>query len=45
VWRAEDRARLANAPPHIHVHSIDAGHLLHNEAPGPVLEMFVRSLP
>lgn len=45
VWRAEDRARVAHAPAHMHAHSIDAGHLLHNEAPGPVIEMFTRTLP
>lgn len=45
VYTAEDRARIAQAPPHIHAHSIDAGHLLHNEAPGAVLDMFARTLP
>ena len=42
---AEDRARLAQVPPHVHVHSIAAGHWLHIEAPANVVEMLVRGLP
>lgn len=40
-----DRARLASAPPHVHVHHIDAGHWLHIEAPASVVESLVQSLP
>jgi pimeloyl-ACP methyl ester carboxylesterase len=40
-----DRARLAQAPPHVHVHHIDAGHWLHIEAPASVVELLVLSLP
>lgn len=42
---AADRARLAAAPPHVHVHGIDAGHWLHIEAPGTVVDLLVRGLP
>jgi hypothetical protein len=35
----DDRARLPNA------HVIDAGHWLHIEAPGPVVELFATRLP
>ena len=40
-----DRARLATAPPHVHVHHIDAGHWLHIEAPATVVESLVQTLP
>lgn len=40
-----DRARLATAPPHVHVHHIDAGHWLHIEAPASVVESLVQGLP
>jgi esterase len=42
---ADDRRRLANAPSHIHAHTIDAGHWLHIEAPANVLELLVSRLP
>ncbi|HSD87701.1 MAG TPA: alpha/beta hydrolase [Kofleriaceae bacterium] len=42
---AEDRQRLAIAPPHVHVHRIDAGHWLHIEAPANVVELFDSALP
>lgn len=42
---AEDRQRFAAAPPHVHVHPIDAGHWLHIEAPANVVEVFVSALP
>lgn len=42
---AADRARLAAAPPHVHVHHIDAGHWLHIEAPDAVIELFATRLP
>ncbi len=41
----EDRARLAAAPPHVHVHRIDAGHWLHIEAPANVVEVLAAGLP
>lgn len=40
-----DRARLAAAPPHVHVHRIDAGHWLHIEAPANVVELLASGLP
>ena len=40
-----DRARLAAAPPHVHVHEIAAGHWLNVDAPAEVIELFVRHLP
>jgi len=42
---ADDRARLAAAPPHVHVHRIAAGHWLHIDAPSAVVELLVSSLP
>ena len=42
---AADRARLAQAPPHVHVHHIDAGHWLHIEAAATVVELLVQGLP
>jgi pimeloyl-ACP methyl ester carboxylesterase len=45
VYTAADRALVAQAPPHIHAHSIDAGHWLHIEAAGPVVELFAATLP
>lgn len=42
---AEDRARLAEAPAHVHVHHIDAGHWLHIAAPAAVVALFVEQLP
>jgi esterase len=41
----EDRERLEGAPPHVHVHHVDAGHWLHIEAPGAVVELFNDVLP
>lgn len=40
-----DRARLAAAPPHVHVHHIDAGHWLHIEAPANVVDLLTSELP
>ncbi|HEU4727202.1 MAG TPA: alpha/beta hydrolase [Kofleriaceae bacterium] len=40
-----DRRRLATAPPHVHVHYLTAGHWLHIDAPGPVVELFASRLP
>ncbi|HEX5058862.1 MAG TPA: alpha/beta hydrolase [Kofleriaceae bacterium] len=42
---AEDRTRLAAAPPHVHVHHIDAGHWLHIEAPANVVALLTSALP
>jgi pimeloyl-ACP methyl ester carboxylesterase len=42
---AADRARLASAPPHVHVHHIDAGHWLHIETPANVVGLLTRALP
>lgn len=40
-----DRRRLATAPPHVHVHRIDAGHWLHIDAPANVVELLASTLP
>jgi pimeloyl-ACP methyl ester carboxylesterase len=42
---ADDRARLAQAPPHVRVHTVDAGHWLHIEAAAEVVEAFATQLP
>ena len=42
---AADRARLAAAPPHVHVDLVDAGHWLHVDAPAAVVELFATRLP
>jgi esterase len=42
---AADRMRLERAPPHVHVHRVDAGHWLHIEAPAAVIDLFARHLP
>jgi pimeloyl-ACP methyl ester carboxylesterase len=39
-----DRARLADAPPHVHVHEIAAGHWLHIDAPEAVVEVIAAGL-
>jgi pimeloyl-ACP methyl ester carboxylesterase len=41
----DDRRRLGAAPPHVHVHRIDAGHWLHIEAAANVVELLVSTLP
>ncbi len=43
VWSASDRERVGGGEPH--VHEVDAGHWLHIEAPGPVVDLFVTELP
>jgi pimeloyl-ACP methyl ester carboxylesterase len=42
---AADRGRLAAAPPHVHVHPVDAGHWLHIEAPAAVVDLLASRLP
>jgi esterase len=42
---ADDRTRLASAPPHVHTHRIDAGHWLHIEAAANVVELLASGLP
>jgi pimeloyl-ACP methyl ester carboxylesterase len=42
---ADDRARLERAPPHVHVHRVDAGHWLHIEAAEAVIDRFAEHLP
>ncbi|HEY5950448.1 MAG TPA: alpha/beta fold hydrolase [Kofleriaceae bacterium] len=41
----DDRERLRSAPPHVHAHTIDAGHWLHIEAPANVVELLTSALP
>ncbi|HET9620337.1 MAG TPA: alpha/beta hydrolase [Kofleriaceae bacterium] len=42
---AADRGRLAAAPPHVHVHYVEAGHWLHIDAPARVIELVSARLP
>lgn len=42
---ADDRARLAGAPPHVRVHHVDANHWLHIEAQAAVIDLFAAHLP
>lgn len=45
VWSAGDRERVRGLGGHVHVHEVEAGHWLHIEAPGPVVDLFVTELP
>jgi esterase len=45
TFSAEERAALASLPAHVHVHHVAAGHWLHIDAPGDVVELFARELP
>jgi pimeloyl-ACP methyl ester carboxylesterase len=45
VMTAADRGRLAAAPPHVHVHTVAAGHWLHIDAPALVVDLFAAHLP
>jgi esterase len=45
VLSIDDRARLASAPTHVHVHDLEAGHWLHIEAPAQVVELLATHLP
>lgn len=40
----DDRSRLASAPPHVHVHAVDAGHWLHVDAASAVIDLLARRL-
>jgi esterase len=40
-----DRRRLETAPPHVHVHVVEAGHWLNVDAPAAVVDLFVQRLP
>lgn len=40
-----DRARLAAAPRHVHVHEIASGHWLNVDAPAAMVELFAQRLP
>ena len=42
---AADRARLAQAPPHVVVEHVDAGHWLHVDAPDALVALFATRLP
>lgn len=44
IVTADDQRRLDSAPPHLHVHTIDAGHWLHIEAPDAVLDLLAHGL-
>lgn len=44
VFTADDLRRLAHPPAHVRAHHIDAGHWLHIDAPGPVLDLFSQHL-
>jgi len=41
---ASDRAKLAEMPPHVHVHHVDTGHWLHVDAPDTILDLFASRL-
>ncbi|HVV84637.1 MAG TPA: alpha/beta fold hydrolase, partial [Kofleriaceae bacterium] len=47
VIGADDRARLAALPPaaRVHTHTLDAGHWLHLDAPGPLVDLLAAELP
>jgi esterase len=42
---ADDRARLATAPPHVHAEYVDSEHWLHVDAVDAVVDLFARRLP
>lgn len=44
IVTADDQRRLQTPPPHVRVHTIDAGHWLHIDAPNAVLDLFARLL-
>jgi pimeloyl-ACP methyl ester carboxylesterase len=45
VWSAQERERLGGLGTHVNAHEVDAGHWLHIDAPGPVVDLFVTELP
>jgi pimeloyl-ACP methyl ester carboxylesterase len=45
VFSGDDELRLARAPDHVRAHRVDAGHWLHIEAPGPVVDLLAQRLP
>lgn len=45
VVNAADRARVAAPPPHVHVELVDAGHWLHIDAPGAIVDLLATRLP
>lgn len=45
VFTPADRERLAHVPAHVHGHAIDAGHWLHIDAPGTMIELLATELP
>ncbi len=45
VFTPADRERLGHVPAHVRAHVIDAGHWLHIDAPGPVVELLAQFLP
>lgn len=45
AFSAADRARLASAPPHVHVHRVAAGHWLNVDAPAAMIDLFAARLP
>jgi esterase len=45
VFTPADRERLAQTPAHLHVHAIDAGHWLHIDAPGAIVDLLAAELP
>ena len=44
IVTAEDRVRLETAPAHVHVHTLDAGHWLHIDAPDAVVDLLAHTL-
>ncbi len=44
VFTPADRERLAHVPAHVHAHAIDAGHWLHIDAPGAVVDLLATHL-
>lgn len=44
IITADDRSRFASAPSHVHVHTVEAGHWLHIDAPGAVIDLLAARL-
>ncbi len=45
VFTPADREKLAHLPGHVHAHTLDAGHWLHIDAPGAVVDLIAAELP